>query len=75
MTVAFILGTSQMIYQVVFTAMLLKLLHSAGTVETASAQQDVQASIVQILRIKSAWDGILILINKYTVIEATPPRS
>jgi hypothetical protein len=75
MTVACILGTLQMIYQVVFTAMLLKLLHSAGTVETASAQQDIQASIVQILRIKSAWDGILILINKYTVIEATPPRS
>ncbi|KAJ7816120.1 hypothetical protein B0H13DRAFT_2380593 [Mycena leptocephala] len=65
MTVAFILGTLQMIYQVVFTAMLLKLLHSAGTVETASAQQDIQASIVQILRIKSAWDGILILINNF----------
>ncbi|KAJ7816925.1 hypothetical protein B0H14DRAFT_1390538 [Mycena olivaceomarginata] len=66
MAVLCVFGLAQMIEQVVFTAILLRLMRSAGVVE-ASAGEHIYTLIQHEVLVKSRWDSILSLINTFVV--------
>ncbi|KAF7364963.1 hypothetical protein MVEN_00367100 [Mycena venus] len=67
MIVACSFAIAQMIHQVVVTAMLLGLHHSAGIAETASDQQRLLGSFQHLVQVQSQRENILMLLNNLFV--------
>jgi hypothetical protein len=64
MIVACSFAILQMSYQVVFTAMFVRLLRSAEIAETISDWERLQGSFQHLSQVKGQWDNIIIILNK-----------
>ncbi|KAJ7818518.1 hypothetical protein B0H14DRAFT_2839217 [Mycena olivaceomarginata] len=64
MIVACSFAILQMGYQVVFTAMFVRLLRSVEIAETISDRQRLQGSFQHLSQVKGQWDSIIIVSNK-----------
>ncbi|KAJ7819815.1 hypothetical protein B0H13DRAFT_1921533 [Mycena leptocephala] len=65
MMLACVFGIVHMIHQVVFTAMFVQLLLSAGTVDAIGTLQDIQVAFQHLRQVKSPWKDIIILVNNF----------
>ncbi|KAJ7816918.1 hypothetical protein B0H14DRAFT_2843644 [Mycena olivaceomarginata] len=67
MIVACSFAILQMGYQVVFTAMFVRLLRSVEIAETISDRQRLQGSFQHLSQVKGQWDSIIIVSNKLII--------
>jgi hypothetical protein len=71
MIVACSFAILQMGYQVVFTAMFVRLLRSVEIAETISDRQRLRGSFQHLSQVKGQWDSIIIVSNKLVYAIAT----
>ncbi|KAJ7367187.1 hypothetical protein DFH08DRAFT_186989 [Mycena albidolilacea] len=65
MIVACSFAILQMSYQVVFTAMFVRLLRSVEIAETISDRERLQGSFQHLSQVKGQWDNIIIILNNF----------
>jgi hypothetical protein len=60
-----------MSYQVAFTAMFVRSLHSVEIAETVSEQQRLKGSFQHLSQVKDQWNSIIVILNKLVYNTAT----